>query len=159
LLCAGFFDTFSTEDQELLLRLVAYLRSPLSAFRRVKAHPTRLTHYSGAPVEHSPRRAHDLHATRGRGSSARGGSASSSPRPSPEHRRRQDGGSDHSSRSHSGSSGRQTKRQESEVGVHSGVERSSAGSVSSVVLPLEEGLDATPSPPAASLAFRFAQMQ
>ncbi|CAN0435281.1 unnamed protein product, partial [Pylaiella littoralis] len=68
LLCAGFFDTFSTEDQELLLRLVAYLRSPLSAFRRVKAHPTRLTHYSGAPVEHSPRRAHDLHATRGRGS-------------------------------------------------------------------------------------------
>ncbi|CAM9840123.1 unnamed protein product, partial [Pylaiella littoralis] len=31
---------------------------------------------------------------------------------------RQDGGSDHSSRSHSGSSGRQTKRQESEAVQH-----------------------------------------
>ncbi|CAM9868592.1 unnamed protein product, partial [Pylaiella littoralis] len=157
LLCTDFFVTCFPEDQELLLRLVDYLRSPSSAFRRVKAHPTRLTHYSGAPVEHSPRLTHALPATRGRGSSARGGSASSSPRPSPEHRRQPDGGSHRSSRSHSGSSGRQTKRQVGEVGVHSGVERSSAGSVSSVVLPLEEGLDATPSPPAASLAFRFAQ--
>ncbi|CAM9943560.1 unnamed protein product, partial [Pylaiella littoralis] len=110
LLCTGFFDTCSPEDRELLLCLVAYLRSPSSAFRRVKAHPTRLTHYSGAPVEHSPRRAHDPQGTRGRGSSTRGGSASSSPRPSPEYRRRQDGGSDRGSRSHSGSSGRQTKR-------------------------------------------------
>ncbi|CAN0361985.1 unnamed protein product, partial [Pylaiella littoralis] len=63
-----------------------------------------------------------------------------------EHRRQPDGGSHRSSRSHSGSSGRQPKRQVREVGVHSGVDRSSAGTVSSVVLPLEEGLDPTPSP-------------
>ncbi|CAM9963761.1 unnamed protein product, partial [Pylaiella littoralis] len=43
LLCTDFFVTCFPEDQELLLRLVAYLRSPSSAFRRVKAHPTRLT--------------------------------------------------------------------------------------------------------------------
>ncbi|CAM9655553.1 unnamed protein product, partial [Pylaiella littoralis] len=52
-----------------------------------------------------------------------------------------------------------SKRQVDEVFVHSGVPVSGAGSVSSVVLPLETGLVDTRSRPAASLAFRFAQMQ
>ncbi|CAN0434799.1 unnamed protein product, partial [Pylaiella littoralis] len=106
-----------------------------------------------------------------RGSSFCGRGASSSPRPSPEYRRdahgrgrspdsrrRHEGESDRGHRSRSGPS-TPSKRQVDEVFVHSGVAVSGAGSVSSVVLPLETGLVDTPSTPAVSLVFRFAQMQ
>ncbi|CAM9991006.1 unnamed protein product [Pylaiella littoralis] len=72
--------------------------------------------------------------------------------------RRQEGKSDRNDRSRSSSSG-SNKRQVDEVFVSSDVAVSEVDSVSSVVVPLEAGSHDTLSPRAASLAFRFAQIQ